>query len=54
MLSGFQCSFCFANRLSGRVKKRAMTSFEKDKLMSNLSAQLDYSVSTRSCLGDVC
>ena len=32
-------------RLSGRVKKRAMSSFEKDKLMSSLSAQLDYNVS---------
>ena len=30
--------------LNGRVKKRALSSFDKDKLMSNLSAQLDYSV----------
>lgn len=32
------------HRLNGRVKKRAMTSFEKDKMMSSLSPQLDYSV----------
>lgn len=28
--------------LNDRVKKRAMTSFERDRTMSNLSAQLDY------------
>lgn len=33
------------HRLNGRVKKHAMTSFDKDKLMSSLSPQLDYSVS---------
>ena len=32
-------------RLSGRVKKRALSSFDRDKLMSHLSAQLDYAVS---------
>jgi len=33
--------FC---RLNGRVKKRAMSSFDRDKILSNLSAQLDYTV----------
>lgn len=28
--------------LNGRVKKKAMTSFERDHMMSNLSAQLDF------------
>lgn len=28
--------------LNGRVKKKAMTSFERDQMMSNLSAQLDF------------
>ncbi len=28
----------------GRVKKRAMTSFEKDRIMSTLSPQLNYNV----------
>ena len=32
-------------RLSKRVKKRAMTSFEMDRMMSNLSPQLSYEVS---------
>ena len=30
--------------LNGRVKKRAMTSFERDRMMSKMSAQLDYKV----------
>ncbi|XP_065890644.1 trifunctional enzyme subunit alpha, mitochondrial-like [Dysidea avara] len=30
------------NGLSERVKKRAMTSFERDTMMSSMSAQLDY------------
>ena len=34
----------FFGRLNDRVKKRAMTSFERDRTMSNLSAQLDYKV----------
>ena len=31
-------------RLNDRVRKRAMTSFERDKTMSNMSSQLDYKV----------
>lgn len=31
-------------RLNGRVRKRAMTSFERDQTMSRLSTQLDYQV----------
>ena len=34
----------FLGRLNDRVKKRAMTSFERDRTMSNLSAQLDFKV----------
>ena len=32
------------HRLNDRVRKRAMTSFERDKTMSNMSSQLDYKV----------
>ena len=32
------------HRFNDRVRKRAMTSFERDKTMSNLSSQLDYKV----------
>lgn len=34
--------FFLSCRLNGRVKKKAMTSFERDHMMSNLSAQLDF------------
>ena len=33
-------------RLNGRVKKRAMTTFERDRMMSKMSSQLDYKVCT--------
>ena len=33
-------------RLSGRVKKRAMTTFERDRMMSKMCSQLDYKVCT--------
>ena len=35
---------CTVHRLNDRVRKRAMTSFERDKTMSNMSSQLDYKV----------
>ena len=31
-------------RLSGRVKKKARTTFERDRTMSKMSSQLDYKV----------
>lgn len=37
---GIICGF----RLSGRVKKKAMTTFERDRTMSKMSSQLDYKV----------
>lgn len=37
--------FCFVFSLNDRVKKKALSSFEKDTLMSNLCTQLDYKVS---------
>ena len=40
---------CFSDRLNDRVKKRAMTSFEKDRTLSNLSTQLDYKVQIMYC-----
>ena len=36
-------------RLNGRVRKKAMTSFERDRTLANLSPQLDYSVSVKLC-----
>ena len=40
---------CFSDRLNDRVKKRAMTSFEKDRTLSNLNTQLDYKVQIMYC-----
>ena len=40
----YNCCLVCGFRLDGRVKKRAMTSFERDRTMSKMSAQLDYKV----------
>ena len=50
------CDYCLSLRcrLSGRVKKRAMSSFDRDKMMCNLSTQLDYSVSHTCMSMHVC
>lgn len=34
--------FCFVSRLNDKVKKKALTSFERDTMFSNLIGQLDY------------
>ena len=34
----------YVYRINGRVRKRAMTKFERDRTMSNLLTQLDYQV----------
>ena len=39
------CIDDFSFRLNDRVRKRAMTGFERDKMMSSMSPQLDYKVS---------
>ena len=41
-------------RLNGRVRKKAMTSFERDRTLANLSPQLDYSVSGKLCWACLC
>ena len=33
---------CIRNSLNTRVKKKAMTSYERDRLLSKMSAQIDY------------
>lgn len=33
---------CFFPRLNDKVKKKALTSFERDTFFSNLTGQLDY------------
>lgn len=32
----------FFPRLNGKVKKKSLTSFERDSILSNMTAQLDY------------
>lgn len=34
--------FCFVSRLNDKVKKKTLTSFERDAMFSNLIGQLDY------------